>query len=155
MELPISSAVHRSSTCAGLNGTELRAGRTACSCDGVRPCRKGTPSEGRRWAYASSRSGLSEEGAFNSVSLSNKVEIWHRDIIYVINTPSMQLLTVKKPHISFSVPTRWLGRLSPSRVQFMTLSRITLRTSGSLYARRSSEFARHERLPSLKLQIQF
>lgn len=152
-----------SSTCAGLNETESRAGRTASSCGGVRPCRKGTPSEGRRWESSASRSEPSEEGTFNSVLFSNKLEIWtegseqaqrkHMYYTYSLNA------IVKWKHmwkrITFSVPTRWLGRVSPSRVQFITMSRMTLKTSVSLYTRRSSGSARHETLPSLKLQTLF
>lgn len=146
-----------SSTCAGLNETELSAGRASSSCDGVRSCRKGTPSAGRRGANSARRPGLSEEGIFNSVLFSSKLENWtkssqqaQRQHKYIVNAPSMWKHTVKKPHVS--APTRLLGRLSPSRVQFMTMSLMTLNASVSLYTSRSSGSARHEIAPSLQLK---
>lgn len=163
LPLYITDWIH-SSTCAGLNDTELRAGRAASSCDGVRPCRKVTPSKGRRWPSSASRSGLSEEGTFNSVLFSNKLEIWiwvseQEQIQHIFYKYSLNaivkwkhtLKTIKKPDSHFFVPTRRLGRLSPSREQFITMSRMILKTTVPLYTRRSSGSARHERLPSLKL----
>ncbi|TNN86694.1 hypothetical protein EYF80_003162 [Liparis tanakae] len=45
---------------------------------------------------------------------------------------------MEEPQSNFSVPTRWLGRPSPARVHFITMSWMTLKTSVLLYLRRSS-----------------
>lgn len=66
-------------TCSGLKDTEVRAGRAARSCDGLRPCRKVNPRTGRRWASSASLSALMEEGAFSSVLFSNKLEVWKKE----------------------------------------------------------------------------
>lgn len=52
----------------------------------------------------------------------------------------------------FSVPTRRLGRLRLSRVQFRMIFWITPKVSESSYTSRSSGSARHDRLPSLESQ---
>lgn len=53
----------------------------------------------------------------------------------------------------FSLPTRRLGRLCLSRVQFRMMFWMTPKVSESLYTSRSSGSARHDRLPSLKSDI--
>lgn len=52
----------------------------------------------------------------------------------------------------FAVPTRRLGRLRLSRVQFRMILWITSKVSESSYTSRSSGSARHDRLPSLESQ---
>lgn len=61
-------------TCAGLNETELRAGRAARSCVALRPSKKGRPSRGRSGESSTSRAAPSEEGPCSSVVFSNKLE---------------------------------------------------------------------------------
>lgn len=53
---------------------ELRAGRAASSCDGVRACRNGAPSEGRKGDSSARRAGPRDEGVFRSALSSNKLE---------------------------------------------------------------------------------